>query len=267
MENSQIIWTTVIIAAIALIGRIVINRQQKGAINWYKIMLVGVAIVLFFVGFIFFKPQQCIDMIQDTFTGKVSLIDGQHMNIAGRRASEEFPRYESNTYEGGMYCVPVADSVKHTGYYILKNKQDMNDIEREEKHSEDNRVQITRTSTTFEMSRNPGDKREKYLNIYKFTLKSGDKVLVALEADNVDASDEMPICRITPCSDRLTRTASTLDSTLVTDIYLLGFNSEQWASNQFNYIIYRVIAGIIFAILGVLVLVGVKGVTVKQGRA
>lgn len=46
MENEQILTAVVVIAVLAVVARIIINRQQKGGINWLKLgSIVALAVV------------------------------------------------------------------------------------------------------------------------------------------------------------------------------------------------------------------------------
>lgn len=255
MENQTIIWATVIIAVIAVLGRIVINRQKKGSINWFKLLLLGVAVLACLLGYLFVEPQR----IADSLSGEATLAESHSHNIAGRQPGADIPcfgvAYADNS---SVYCVPVVDSLSRTEYYILKDAKMTDLVEREVEESVDNRQNIKRKTTTFEITKNPKNKADQYLPIYKVCLKSGGKILAAIDERDAQNPSMLPVARITASSDKLQDIAQRLDSTMISDSYLMLFNSQQYSSNQVNYLIWRAVAGVAFAIVSVLVLMAIK---------
>ncbi len=255
MDNQTIIWATVIIAAVAVLGRVAINFQKKGSINWYKLLLLAVAIVASLVGYVNVDPQRVID----SWRGEASLTESHHRNIAGRTPGADIPCF-GKVYadNSGAYCAPVADSLSRTDYYVIKDMSVVDATERDVEVSEDNRERIKRKTTMFEVTKNPKDNAEKYLPLYKLSLTSGYKILAAIDERDVNDPKSLPVARIADSSDRLMSIASKLDTALIADSYLICFNTQEYSNNQTNYLIYRAIAGLLFAIVSVLVLMAIK---------
>lgn len=254
MDNQTIIYATVIIAAIAVLGRVAINYQKKGSIKWYKILLLAVAIVAFLVGYVNVDPQRVVD----SWRGEATLAESYHRNIAGRVPGPDIPCAGKVFADGGLYCAPVVDSLSRTDYFIIKNIALTDATERDVELSEDNRERIKRKTTMFEVTKKPKDNAEKYLPLYKLSLTSGYKVLAAIDERDAENPKCLPVARIVESSDRLMSIAAKLDTTIVPESYLMCFNSDEYSNNQTNYLIYRAIAGLLFAIVSVLVLMSIK---------
>lgn len=256
MDNSTIIWATIIIAVIALVGRIIINHQKKGTINWFKLLLLGVAILACLLGYMNVDPQRVID----TWKGEATMAESRTSNIAGRVAGEDIPCYAKAVADNeGLYCVPVVDSLSRTEYYLIKDVQILGEsAEREVEESIDNRQKISHKTTVFEVTKNPKGNADKYLPLYKLSLHSGGAILAAI--DERDAKDEahLPVARIVESSNRIASLAEKLDTSMISEEYLVCSNTQDYVRNQTTYIIYRAIAGVLFAILAVLVLILVK---------
>lgn len=259
MDNSTIIWATIIIAIIAVIGRIIINNQKKGTINWFKLLLLGVAVFACLLGYMNVDPQRVID----SWRGEAAIAESRTMNIAGRVAGEDIPCYAKAISEnGGQYCVPVVDSLSRTEYYLIKDVQILGESsEREVEESIDNRQKISHKTTVFEVTKNPKGNADKYLPLYKLSLTSGGAILAAIDERDAKDVSALPVARIVESSARIVSLAEKLDTSMISEEYLVCSNTQDFVRNQTNYIIYRAIAGVVFAILAVLVLMLVKYIT------
>lgn len=259
MDNSTIIWATFIIAAIALVGRIVINHQKKGTINWFKLLLLGVAVFACLIGYMNVDPQRVID----TWRGEATIAESKTMDIAGRIAGEDIPCYAKAVANNeGRYCVPVVDSLSRTEYYLIKDVHLLSEsTEREVEESVDSRQKISRKTTVFEVTKNPKGNADKYLPIYRLNLHSGSTILAAIAERDAKNVSNLPVARIVESSNRIVSLAEKLDTSMISEEYLVCYNTHDYVSNQTNYIIYKAIAGVLFAILSVLVLILVKHIT------
>ncbi|MDO4462199.1 MAG: hypothetical protein Q4C30_06860 [Bacteroidia bacterium] len=258
MDNQTIIWATVVIAIIAVLGRVAINYQKKGTIKWYKILLIVVAIIAFLLGYVNVDPQRIID----SWRGEASGAEAAYTNVAGRVAGPDIPCFSKVISEnGGRYCVPVVDSLSRTDYFIIKSTVLTDATERDVEISEDNRERINRKTTMFEVTKHPKDNAEKYLPLYKLSLISGGKILAAIDERDAQNPKSLPVARIAESSDRLFAVAQKIDSTIIADTYLMCYNTDEFSRNQTNYLIYRAIAGLLFAIVSVVLLIVVKRFT------
>lgn len=251
MENNKMLLAIVVIAVLALIGRILINKQKKGdTIGWTKLLAVFFAVVAFVFAFMFTNPHRIIQH----YKGEASKSDAVKECIAGRKASRDIDRFAGPSDDmGDLYYALQVKAMTPTGYYRQKMPYGSTvDVDRTVEESESEKEVIKRKTSSFPITRNPGEKMDSYMPIYLAQLENKGSVLVAIEeADTY--SNELPIAMMRDTDDKLAKIAHDADSTAIVDYYFVAFDEGRYARNQTNYYIYKGIAGLIGAIVVALI--------------
>lgn len=252
MEESKILYAVIVVAILALIGRILINREKKGDnIGWSKLIAIALAVVVFVGLFLTFKPHRFANF----FAGQATLEEAKTECIAGRYAAKDVNRFASPADDKGqLYYVLQVAELTPTGYF--RNRMPVRhepDVERTVKESETNKEVISRTTNQFAVTKNPGDNQGKYLPLYIARLANAGKVLVALEEEDVPTSisdyAELPVAMMRPTDDKLASIALKTDTTAIADYYFVAFDEDRYARNQVNDYVYRGSAGLLGAII------------------
>lgn len=250
MDNKMLL-AIVIIAVLALIGRLIINKQKKGDnINWTKLIFIFLSVIVFVGAFVVVNPHR---LIQD-YKGIVSISEATTECIAGRKADKDINRFAGPSDDMGVlyYALQVKD-LTPTGYYRQKKSFETKpEVERKVNESEAEKEVITRKTNRFPITRNPGDNIDSYLPIYLAHLANKGSVLVAIEEQDAKEG-ELPIAMMRNTDEKLAAIASEADSTAIRDYYFLAFDEDRYSQNQTNYYIYKGIAGLIGAIVVALV--------------
>lgn len=254
MDNTSILVAVIAIAALALIGRMVINKHKAGDKSWRKVSIVMVAAAAYMVAFMAIDPYG----VKMWWRGEASLAEGQTENIAGRTAGADIPRLASaDSTTHGFYYVPEGATYEPTGYCRLKHAQTAdNETERKVSETEAGGQVIERKMSMFEITHRPTD-QDKYLHIGVLTFADSTKILVATE--EVDPR-EMPVCIVRPTTQAYERVLK--NSNIRPDVYLLAFNEEAYTSDTIGNIIERSIAGLAAAVLAA----GVFVVVIKKRK-
>ncbi|MBP5366072.1 MAG: hypothetical protein J6Y82_09165 [Bacteroidales bacterium] len=266
MERTVLI-SVLVIAALAVVGRIIINRRAKrGDIKWGKLIAIGIIAAAFFVTFFSFDPHRAWQW----YEGEASLSEARYECISGRKAAADIPRFasEADTAQGNYYAL-VAREIEPTGYYKLKCSNDLyNQVERTEEETLSDHLAIKRKTTLFEVVRTPSDgNADKYMPVYVVSIEGGKRVLAAMEEPDAHTG-LLPVGLMLPLTDRLATVAERTDSlhtSLITDYYFNLFNEPRYSSNTFNYVIYRACAALVVAIvLGIVYMIVFKRSTRKR---
>lgn len=254
MDNDKILFAILAVAVVALIGRLIINRNIKKnkPISWVKLLVIVVDAIVFGAVFINFDAYRAQLWWQDAAIRS----DAQGgNNICGREAGYDIARFTRPADECGelYYALEVTD-LAPTGYYRLKDfREAEKSIDRDVSTSESNSDIITRKTSTFSVTRNPGERMAEYLPYYIATLSAEGKALVAMES--VDAQPgTLPIAMLRPTDERQQQIISQCaDSTIISDYSFVAYNEKAYAANSFNYVIYRAIAALIVLIVLIVV--------------
>lgn len=241
----------VIIAVLALIGRILINKQKKGDnIGWTKLLAVFSAVVAFVTAFSFTNPHRIIQQ----YKGEASKAEAVSECIAGRKAGKDVDRFAGPSDDmGDLYYALQVKAMTPTGYYRQKMPYGgAIDVDRKVEESESEREVIKRTTSSFPITRNPGDKIDSYMPLYMAQLENKGSVLVAIEEDDTYAR-ELPVAMMRDTDDKLAKIAYDADSTAIYSYYFIAFDEDRYARNQTNYYIYKGIAGLIGMIVVALI--------------
>lgn len=259
MEDSKILLAIAVVAIMALIGRVIINRQAKTGINWPKIIRLFVAMAAFAIVYFSFEPHRFLQNIK----GEASLADGHTECIAGRAAGPDIPQYSINDTTGLLYYFLDIAELSPTGYFRTKAPLERQaEVYREELVSESNpneTAQINRTTSSFPITKNPGDRENEYLGLYMARLQDGEtKILVALDEKDANLGIS-PIVMRRPTNTKIASIIQENDSTVNSEFYLVGFDEQKYGRlYPMTYALYRGIAGLIAAIV-VILIVGFSG--------
>lgn len=244
MDNSQILLAVAVVAALALIGRLLINRNKNKKTSWRKLTLIFAAVAAYMLVFMIVDPYAA----RIWWAGEASLADGSTENIAGRKAASDIPVLlsASETNDGFYYSVQNPEAtLTPTGFYRLKNLEDsQTEIERKVETSETNKQIIQRRQNLFGVTRRPSEP-DRYLQVFSLAFADSSKILLAADGDDLA---EMPVCILRPMDNNVARIAAQ-DTTLRSDSYLLAFNEHLYSSDRITNIIHRSIAGLAAAVV------------------
>ncbi len=252
IDNEMIMTVVIVIAVLALVARILINRQQKGGINWLKLgSVVGLGIV-FVVTLLAVDPYR----LETAFLGKVDLADPSQTHFVGREAPDEFlPLQTLSSGVIPLHFVLNADSIVPTGYWLLRDadKADASNATVREimvSQSDTSRHAIKRTTSLFRITRNPTNESD-YVPICRISIASGEKALITLPDYDI-RSGRTHILTSIALQGKMQQIAQA-DSTLNQMVYLSGFDSAHYTSSTIMFLFYRALmATIVAAIVGML---------------
>ena len=238
----------VVIAVLAVVARVIINRQQKGGINWLKIgSLLGLAVV-FVVSMLTFDAYRA----ETWLLGPVSSDDlkGSATHIVGREASEAVPTLDG--LEGRvvpMYFALTADSVAPTGYWRKRrDEQSIPDRQELVSQSDSSRTAVKRTLRGFGITRTP-DNEDDYVRIYRLAMPGGAKVL-ALMTDYDAHSGVTPVGTTAPLEGKMAQIAAK-DTTLNQNVYVSFYDRGHYTHGRYLLMVYSALFSIVVtAIVG-----------------
>lgn len=246
VDNERILTVVIIIAVLAVAARIVINRHQRGGVNWFKLGSIVALGAAFLATFLSVDPYRMETAVLGS-VGKDNLAD-EH--VIGRPAeSDAVPRIAS--IANGvvpMHFTLVADSVVPTKYWMSRGGESDKDITREHlvSESDTSRNAIRRVTRGFGITTRPADEDD-YLRISVLYLADGERALAVL-----------PDYDVRPGSTNVL-TAKVLEGKMLSiakdcgaqdaNVYLLGYDVEHHKAAQATLLLYRAMAAILAAIL------------------
>lgn len=229
MENEQILTAVVVIAVLAVVARIIINRQQKGGINWLKLGSV-IALAGVFVG-----SMLMVDAYRlETWIGgqvEADELSASASHVVGRTPADCTPTL--NGLDGQvvpMFFALDADSVAPTGYWKKKQKEADSTV-REElvSKSDSSRTAIKHTTRGFDIMRHPDDKSQ-YVGIYRLVMPSGEKVL-AIMTDYDAHAGVTPVGTSIALEGKMAQIAAA-DSSLNQNVYVSFFDTAHYTNGR-----------------------------------
>lgn len=243
MQNEQILTVVVVIAVVAVIGRVIINRQQKGGINWLKVGGILLLAVVF-VGTLLSVDSY---RLATWMAGSVDTQDDVSQNhVVGRPAGSVIQIEESAENGLPLFFALLADSVSPTGYYLIKEGVAENAVNREVlvSQSDSSRTAIKRTTSTFAITRHPTNPSD-YVPIYRLSLKSGEKLLAVMTPyDAADALAPTPVMTARPLTGKMADIAARQPD-LNQMVYVSAFDSPYYAASQPTRLLYAAIVALI----------------------
>lgn len=247
-----IIYSAIVIAAIAVAGRLIINRQQRSkTIDWYRIFVILAAVVALIGGYYVFPAHEAAEGMKGIATQK----EAARNDIAGRKGALDIEQFRADMESPAqLFYRMKPDSLSFTGFYMQKAFGSA-DVDREEQENENGGAIIKRKQNKFAITKNPADKDD-YMQIYVAYL-DGQKVLLAAPASyEEDLLETGLVARYTYLDAKQLRIAQ--QNGCQEQCMLVCFSQRNYTANSTLYIIYRLIFGIVVAIMTVAALLVVK---------
>lgn len=248
--DTNLLYAIGVIAVLALVGRILINRYKGGSINWMKMGFIGLMVVAFALVYFTFDPYEA----KMWWDGEATLSEGTMNDLSGRKAGADIPHFASDMDANrGRYYALDATTLTPTGFYCLKSLKELaNSVERTEELSQNDTKIIKRKTSLLEITRNPGERIDKYLSVYKVALEGKGEVLACMREEDANAN-ELPVALMVPMVERMLSVAERIEgekSELITDYYFILYNCDFYNRNVgLNMLIYKGIAGIVAALV------------------
>lgn len=221
-------------AVLALVGRIIINSQRRGGVNWLKVGgVVGLAAV-FVAAFLLFDPYRA----ETALLGAANAGDASgSRRMIGRQAGDGVPRLEA--LGGGVvplfFCLS-ADSVAPTGYWMLKTGEGAAPLrEQMVSRSDTGRTAIRRTTSVFAITRNPANEAD-YVPICRLSMPSGEKVLAVMPVYDAHPG-ETPIGTTRPLAGKMEQIASQAPG-VNADVYAVFFDTSRHRGAKAQMAVY-----------------------------
>lgn len=245
MENEQVLTAVVVIAVMALAARLVINGQRGGRVNWRKLASIAALAAVFVASLLLFDPYRAETWALGPVEGEADM----GRRVIGREAGQGVAPLES--LERGVvpiYFALRADSVAHTGYWLIKRADKAGVARRDQmvSQSDTSRTAIKRTTSTFSITRHPASEAD-YVGIYRLSLPSGEKVLAAMEPRDAHAG-VTPMATARHLEGKMAEIAE-CDSLVNRQVYALCFDTAAYASAQTRYVAYSVIFALLVTAL------------------
>lgn len=248
MENEQILTAVVVIAVLAVVARVIINRQQKGGINWLKLGSIVALAVVFVVSMLSIDAYRF-----ETWVGgqvEADELSASASHVVGRAPSDCTPVL--NGLEGQvvpMFFALHADSVAPTGYWKKKRKEADSTVREEMvSKSDSSRTAIKHTTRGFDIMRHPDDESQ-YVDIYRLSTPSGEKVL-ALMTDYDAHAGVTPVGTAAALDGKMAQIAAA-DSTLNQNVYVSFFDTAHYTNGRTVLLaIAAVFAIVVTAVVG-----------------
>lgn len=228
MENEQILTAVAVIAVLAVIGRIVINRQQRGGINWLKVGGVVLLAAVFAGVMLSVDSYRLATWASGDVESEADLRDD---HVVGREAGAAVPIAQTVADGLPMYFALTADSIAPTGYWMIKEGEAEAATEREilVSKSDTSKTAIRRTTSTFSITRHPA-KESRYVGIYRLTLRGGDKVLAVMAGYDAGRTGVTPVMTSRPLTGKMADIASRQEG-VNTMVYVTEFDSAYYAAS------------------------------------
>lgn len=248
--DTNLLYAIGAIAVLALVARIIINKYKGGNIKWEKLVFIGLMVVAFALVYFAFDPYGA----KMWWEGEATLKEAITEDVVGREAGSDIPHFASQMDEGkGRYYVLDVVSVEPTGFYCLKSYRDLiNSVERTEQTTENSGKIIKRKMSLVEITRNPGERQDKYLPIYRITLEGNGSVLACMRESDAN-STTLPIAEMIPMTDRINSVIERLEGekeSIIKDYYFSLYNSSYYNEiSGYKGLIYKAIAGIVAAMI------------------
>lgn len=246
MENEQVLTVVVIIAVMALAARLVINSQRRGGVNWRKLASIAALAAVFVASLLLFDPYRAETWALGKVNGEADMSGGR---VIGREAGRGIVPLES--LERGVvpiYFALRADSVAHTGYWLIKRADKAGVARRDQmvSQSDTSRTAIKRTTSTFAITRHPASEAD-YVGVYRLSLPSGEKVLAAMEPRDARAGVS-PMATSRRLEGKMAEIAEQ-DTLVNKQVYALCFDTAAYASAQTRYLAYSAIFALLMTAL------------------
>lgn len=241
MENEQILTVVAVIAVLAVAGRIVINRQQRGGINWLKLGGI-ILLVAVFAGVMLSVDSY---RLATWAAGRVeSEADLHEDHVVGREAGRAVRMAETVSDGLPIYFALAVDSAAPTGYWMIKEGEAEKATEREilVSKSDTSRTAIRRTTSTFSITRHPADE-SRYVRIYRLSLRGGEKVLAVMTDYDARRTGVTPVMTSRPLSGKMADIASRQEG-VSQMVYVSAFDSAYYAASAARRLLWAALVAL-----------------------
>lgn len=240
-----------VIAALAVVGRVIINSQRRGGINWPKVSCVVLSALAAVGVFATFDAYR----LETAFLGEAEAEEVVDKPCQGRKPASDAPRLASLS-NGALHrqFALYFDEVTPSGYYKrrLDPKQQPDLVDRQELVSaaDSSKHQYKRVTNVFDITKNP-QRQADYLPLCYCRLRSGEMVLCALP--DYDAHPgESRLLSPRPLNDKLAQIAEKQPG-CNQEVYLTGFDAIRYAAHRYTYLSMSLAAGALAAAAVVLI--------------
>ena len=260
--DRQIIISIVVVAVMALIARIIINKKQFTKINWSKIVLIFSSVAIYFAVFLNVDVYE----LSLAFKSDATFEESRAEDISGRFAAKDSKIAELssvNDIDGNFYCVAKPVALEPTNYYIIKKRQQISENdERSVETSIDDREIISHKRNLFDVTRTPGDNIDSYVPLYKATFADSTAILMAV-LPKYAISENLPVGKILPVDGKLANVANDNNAA---KYYINTFNQQLYDSNFFNQTMWRSSVALVVVIVFLIIYYSVQFLIRKQSK-
>lgn len=228
MDNEKVLTAVAVIAVVAVVGRIIINRQQSGKINWLKL---GGILAL---GAVFSVVMLTVDSyrLATWASGPVDTAEDMRSgHVIGREAGKAVSVAESVNEGLPIYFALEADSARETGYWQLKEGTASDATTREVlvSRADSTKTAIKRTTSKFSITRHPADEGD-YVKIYRLSLRNGEKVLAVMTDYDARRAGKTPVMTSKPLSGKMAEMAEK-EHGVSQLVYVSSYDSAYYAAS------------------------------------
>ena len=241
MENEQMLTVVAIIAVVAVIGRIIINRQQSGGVNWRKIGCIAAAAAVFAAVMLSVDSYRLATWLSGSVDTPADMGSG---HVVGRAAGAAVANAES--VEGGlpMFFTLTADSAAETGYWMVKEGKADAATTREVmvSRTDSTKTAIKRTTSTFGITRHPANEGD-YVKIYRLSLGNGERVLAVMTDYDARTAGQTPVMTSKPLSGKMAEIAAR-EPGVSQMVYVSAFDSAYYAASAARRLLYAALVAL-----------------------
>lgn len=241
MTDNYVLTAALVVASLAVIGRVLINSQRRGRIDWGKIAVIFAAAAALLLTALYFDPYRAETLLRGS-AGRDDLDRGLCL---GRKPDSDAPRLAA--LDNGILFPQFAvlfDEVEATGYHKRKldpaSEPDL--VQRQDlvSASDTARTAIRRVTNVFDITRNPRD-ADDYLPICVATLHCGERVLAVLAPYDAHAG-ESPVLAARPLAGKMQQIAEK-SVPCNQEIYLVGYDSLRLQGRRYTYLAAKLLVG------------------------
>lgn len=236
-----------IIAIIAVVARFFIRRMQRKMNNdkvsisqqpsWVRWLFLAGAIIVYITIFNLFDPQ----IITAHIKGRITQADieaNAQADFTGRLAGDDIERYRADKAPTKYFTID-AEKIVATGFYLIKDINDLSEINTsktlEGKHS----IAIERSNKAFEVMRNPGEYKSFYNQLYAVQLADSSYILVwsydqYMKQPANGKATTLPIGTLRSTNSKIRNVISKIDTlgNIESQSFVVAFDNKNYVRNE-----------------------------------
>ena len=256
MESSGVLIAVVVVAAMALLARLLLLKKSAGKIDW-PTLCGALFLVGLFLGLFFGIDAYRLDIWRE---GSASAADCRYGHVVGREAGEGVLVSDEVRSDGmPMFFALNVEGVRPSGYWRLKQSGTREETAQrtvEESREGDGKIAITRVVSHFDVVKKPSDE-SLYAPVSIATLPGGQQVLWV--STDYDAHEgRTPIGSLHPLAGKMAEIASS-DSLVNQEVFFMTYDSQRERTSATSYIATRALVALV-----VVLLLGGIGVIVRN---